>query len=33
MGEKSDGSSFPVKIVGLKVGWILKEPMGKEFLF
>jgi hypothetical protein len=33
MGEKSDAPSNPVKIVGLKIGWILTRPEGKKFLF
>lgn len=32
MGEKESNSTFPVKVVGLKIGWILNKPEGKEFL-
>lgn len=34
MGEqlKQDFNSFPVKIVGLEIGWLLREPEGIHFL-
>jgi len=35
MGEEKDNvdySSYPVKLVGLKIGWILNDEAGKFFL-
>jgi hypothetical protein len=32
MNEKETEKSYPVKIVGLRVGWIINEPEGKKFL-
>ena len=33
MNESPDNQSYPVNVVGFRVGWILKEPVGKKFLF
>lgn len=33
MGERPENQSHPVNVVGLRIGWILKEPVGKRFLF
>ena len=33
MKEDLNSQSFPVNVVGLRIGWILKSPMGKKFLF
>lgn len=32
MGEHSDNKSYPIKMTSLRVGWIINEPEGKEFL-
>lgn len=32
MNEDPKHLSIPCKIVGLKIGWILKKPEGKQFL-
>tara|TARA_B110000285_G_C15085462_1_gene595967 strand:- start:1415 stop:1564 length:150 start_codon:yes stop_codon:yes gene_type:complete len=30
--EGPNEKSYPVKMTGLRVGWIINEPEGKEFL-
>lgn len=33
MNEKQGNQSYPVNVVGFRIGWILREPVGKKFLF
>lgn len=33
MNEHPDNQSYPVNVVGFRIGWIIKQPEGKKFLF
>jgi hypothetical protein len=33
MKESPENQSYPVNVVGFRVGWILREPVGKQFMF
>jgi hypothetical protein len=33
MRENPANQSYPVNVVGFRIGWIIREPVGKMFLF
>ena len=33
MNETPENQSYPVNVVGFRIGWIIKQPEGKKFLF